>query len=129
MQRAFSRALFSFPGVVGMGETVETRLKVVETLLDQLVKGVGELGDDVKEMANRLTRLEESTHDAVPYVWKLRERTAELERDTANLRLEFERLRQDFDNQRQKTGTRWWDVAKIILSPAVAALVAWLIAK
>lgn len=115
-------------GVDALTESAETRLARIETLLGELAKGVDRLSEDFRSFGDRLTRLESATSEAVPYVWRLRERVAELERDTANLRLELGRMRQDYDSQRKTSGSRWWDVAKLAMSPLAAAVVAWLIA-
>lgn len=112
-----------------MTETAEIKLARVEEKIDALTRGVADLSEDVKAFGGRITRLEEATRDAVPQVWKLKERVAELERDTANLQLDLERLRQDYEASKQRRGNRWWDVAKMALSPAVAALVMWLLMR
>ena len=117
-------------------ESSDVKLARVEEKIDALMEGVGDLRADVKAFAGRITRLEELTRDAVPQVWKLKERVAELERDTANLQLDLERLRQDYEaskqsyeGSQQRRSNRWWDVAKMALSPAVAALVMWLLMR
>lgn len=112
-----------------MTENADVKLARVEAKLDTLVSEVGGLRNDVKDFGARITKLEESTREAVPQVWRLRERVAELERETANLRLELERLRQDYERQRQHTGSRWWDVAKLALGPAIAAAVGFLMGR
>lgn len=112
-----------------MIETAEIKLARVEEKIDTLVRGVDDLREDVKLFGSRITRLEESTREAVPQVWKLKERVAELERDTANLKLDLEQLRQDYQNKQETAGHRWWDVAKLALSPAIAAIVMWLLMR
>ena len=110
-------------------ESSDVKLARVEEKIDALMEGVGDLRADVKAFAGRITRLEESTRDAVPQVWLLKERVAVVERDTANLKLEHERLRQKYEQGKKTTGGRWWEVAKFALSPAIAAAVAWLLGR
>jgi chromosome segregation ATPase len=106
-----------------MTESAE-RLARVETALNTLIDEVKLLRDSTQLVGERITRLEESTKEAIPQVWRLRERVAQLERETAELRLEIEHIKQGG----QKTGARWWDIAKMALGPAIAAAVAWAIA-
>lgn len=110
-------------------ESSDVKLARVEEKIDALMEGVGDLRADVKVFGDRITRLEESTREAIPQVWKLKERVAELERDTANLKLELERLRQEYERGKRTTGGRWWEVAKFALSPAIAAAVGWLLGR
>lgn len=111
-----------------MTDTEQERLARVETILAELVKGVDRLIDNMQDVGNRITRLEESTREAVPQVWRLKERVAELERDTANLKLELERLRQDYERKRTSTGNRWWDVAKMVLTPLISGVIGAVVA-
>jgi len=110
-------------------EPSDVKLARVEEKIDALMEGVGDLRADVKAFAGRITRLEESTRDAVPQVWLLKERVAVVERDTANLKLEHERLRQEYEQGKKTTGGRWWEVAKFALSPVIAAAVGWLLGR
>ncbi len=110
-----------------MTESAE-RLARVEEKLDVLVSEVGGLRSDVKDFGTRITKLEESTREAVPQVWRLRERVAELERETAQLRLDLEQLRQEYQTRQQTTGSRWWDVAKMALGPVLGAIAGWVAA-
>jgi chromosome segregation ATPase len=115
-------------------ENADVRLARVEEKLDVLFTEVGGLRDDMKSVGDRLTRLEASTQDAMPQVWKLRDKVAELERETASLKLQLEQLKQDYEKQREEqarrqtaTGNRVWDVAKMALSPLVGGIIgAWL---
>ena len=117
-------------------EATDVKLARVETALGTLIEEVRLVRSSTEVVSSRITRLEEATKEAVPQVWKLRERVAKLERDTANIWLELERLRNDheeskqsYEGSRQRRGNRWWDVAKMALSPAVAALVMWLLMR
>lgn len=110
-------------------ESSDVKLARVEEKIDAIMEGVGDLRADVKAFAGRITRLEESTRDAVPQVWLLKERVAELERDTANLQLDLERLRQDYEASKQRRGNRWWDIAQMAISPVVATIVMWLLMR
>jgi len=115
-------------------ENADVRLARVEEKLDVLVTEVGGLRNDMKSVGNRLTRLEESTKDAMPQVWKLRDKAAELEKETESIKLQLEQLKSDNEKQRQDyekrqatTGNRWWDIVKMALNPIIAGLVgAWL---
>ncbi len=117
-----------------MTENADVRLARVEEKLDVLVTEVGGLRNDMKSVGNRLTRLEESTKDAMPQVWKLRDKVAELEKETESIKLQLEQLKSDNEKQRQDyekrqatTGNRWWDIVKMALNPIIAGLVgAWL---
>ena len=117
-----------------MTENADARLARVETALQTLVEEVRLLRDSMQDVGNRLTRLEESTRDAVPQVWRLRERVAELEKETEGIKLQLEQLKSDNEKQRQDyekrqvtTGNRWWDIVKMALNPIIAGLVgAWL---
>ena len=117
-----------------MTENADVRLARVEEKLDVLVTEVGGLRNDMKSVGNRLTRLEESTKDAMPQVWKLRDKAAELEKETESIKLQLEQLKSDNEKQRQDyekrqvtTGNRWWDIVKMALNPIIAGLVgAWL---
>ena len=113
-----------------MTENADARLARVETALQTLVEEVRLLRDSMQDVGNRLTRLEESTRDAVPQVWRLRERVAELEKETENIKLQLEQLKSDNEKQRQDyekrqvtTGNRWWDIVKMALNPIIAGLV------
>lgn len=106
-----------------MTESAE-RLARVETALQTLVGEVKKLRDSMDSVGDRITRLEESTKEAIPQVWRLRERVAQLERETAELRLEIEHIK----HAGKSAGARWWDIAKMTLGPIIAALVAWAIA-
>ena len=77
-----------------MTESVE-RLARVEEKLDVLVSEVGGLRSDVRDFGTRITKLEESTREAIPQVWRLRERVAELERETAREAFLLAQLRSD----------------------------------
>jgi chromosome segregation ATPase len=115
-------------------ENADARLARVETALQTLVEEVRLLRDSMQDVGSRLTRLEESTRDAVPQVWRLRERVAELEKETEGIKLQLEQLKSDNEKQRQDyekrqvtTGNRWWDIVKMALNPIIAGLVgAWL---
>jgi len=115
-------------------ENADVRLARVEEKLDVLVTEMGGLRNDMKSVGNRLTRLEESTKDAMPQVWKLRDKAAELEKETESIKLQLEQLKSDNEKQRQDyekrqatTGNRWWDIVKMALNPIIAGLVgAWL---
>lgn len=117
-----------------MTENADARLARVETALQTLVEEVRLLRDSMQDVGSRLTRLEESTRDAVPQVWRLRERVAELEKETESIKLQLEQLKSDNEKQRQDyekrqvtTGNRWWDIVKMALNPIIAGLVgAWL---
>ena len=117
-----------------MTENADVRLARVEEKLDVLVTEVGGLRNDMKSVGNRLTRLEESTKDAMPQAWKLRDKAAELEKETESIKLQLEQLKSDNEKQRQDyekrqatTGNRWWDIVKMALNPIIAGLVgAWL---
>ena len=117
-----------------MTETADARLARVETALQTLVEEVRLLRDSMQDVGSRLTRLEESTREAVPQVWRLRERVAELEKETEGIKLQLEQLKSDNEKQRQDyekrqvtTGNRWWDIVKMALNPIIAGLVgAWL---
>ena len=117
-----------------MTENADVRLARVEEKLDVLVTEVGGLRNDMQSVGNRLTRLEESTKDAMPQVWKLRDKVAELEKETESIKLQLEQLKSDNEKQRQDyekrqatTGNRWWDIVKMALNPIIAGLVgAWL---
>lgn len=117
-----------------MTENADARLARVETALQTLVEEVRLLRDSMQDVGSRLTRLEESTRDAVPQVWRLRERVAELEKETEGIKLQLEQLKSDNEKQRQDyekrqvtTGNRWWDIVKMALNPIIAGLVgAWL---
>ena len=111
-----------------MTELAEVKLARVEAKLDTLVLQVEGLRDDVRDFGTRITKLEESTREAVPQVWKLKERVAELERDTANIKLELERLRQKYDERQHTAGRRWWDVARMVLGPILGAIAGWIAA-
>ena len=110
-----------------MTENADARLARVETALQTLVEEVRLLRDSMQDVGNRLTRLEESTREAVPQVWRLRERVAELEKETENIKLLLEQLKQDSEKRRATTGNRIWDIVKMALNPIIAGLVgAWL---
>lgn len=111
-----------------MTETAEIKLARVEEKLDVLVSWVEGLRDDVKAFATRITKLEESTREAVPQVWKLRERVARLELETAQLRLDLEQLTLNYEERRQAAGSRWWDVVRMILGPVLGAIAGWIAA-
>lgn len=108
-----------------MTESAE-RLARVETALNTLIEEVKLLRESTRAVGDRLTRLEESTKEAIPQVWRLRERVAELERETAQLRLDLEQLRQDYEARQQTAGSRWWDVAKMALGPVLGAIAGWI---
>ena len=107
-----------------MTETAESRLVRVEEKLDALVEGWGELRKDVRAINVRLLRLEEGTREAVPQVWKLKERVAMLERDAAQIRLEVERLKAEHTKNR----SRAWEVGKMFLGPIAGAIAGWVAA-
>ena len=111
-----------------MSESSDTKLARVETTLGVLVDEVRLLRESTDHIGDRITRLEESTKEAIPYVWKLRERVAELERDTAQLRLDIERLRKDYDSDRQTKSSRLWEVARMTLGPILGAIAGWIAA-
>ena len=105
-------------------EPSDVKLARVEEKIDALMEGVGDLRADVKAFAGRITRLEESTREAVPQVWKLKERVAELERDTAQIRLELERMK----SEQHTTGSRTWEIIKMFLGPIAGAIAGWVAA-
>ena len=113
-----------------MTENADARLARVETALQTLVEEVRLLRDSMQDVGSRLTRLEESTRDAVPQVWRLRERVAELEKETEGIKLQLEQLKSDNEKQRQDyekrqvtTGNRWWDIVKMVLTPLISGLI------
>jgi len=106
-----------------MTETADIRLARVETTLQALVEEVRKMRDAMQGVGDRITRLEESTRDAVPQVWRLRERVAELEKETENIKLQLEQLKQDNEKRQATTGNRIWDVAKMVLTPLISGLI------
>ena len=108
-----------------MIESTEIKLTRIETTLNDLVRGVNRLTEDVQAIGDRLTRLEEKTTD-VP---SIRERVAQLERETAVLKLELTRVQQDYTLRCTTSGTRWWDVAKMAISPLLASIITWLLMR
>ena len=110
-----------------MTESAE-RLARVETALNTLIDEVRLLRDSTKSVGDRITRLEESTKEAIPQVWRLRERVAQLERETAQLRLDLEQLRQDYEARQRVAGSRWWDVVRMSLGPLLGAIAGWVAA-
>ncbi len=111
-----------------MTESAE-RLARVETALNTLIDEVRLLRDSTKSVGDRITRLEESTKEAIPQVWRLRERVAHLERETAEMRINLEELRHDWEERQRVTGSRWWDVVRMALGPLLGAVAGWLAAK
>lgn len=112
-----------------MSESAEARLSRVETALNTLIGEVSKLRQSMDTVGDRITRLEEATKDAVPQVWKLRERVAHLERETAEMRINLEELRHDWEERQRVTGSRWWDVVRMALGPLLGAVAGWLAAK
>jgi chromosome segregation ATPase len=111
-----------------MSESSDAKLAKVETTLGVLVDEVRLLRESTDGIGDRITRLEESTREAIPQVWKLRERVAELERDTAQLQLDIERLRKDYETEQQTKSSRLWDVARMSLGPIMGAIAGWVAA-
>ena len=77
--------MFGGEGAVQLTESAEARLARVETALILLIGEVSKLRQSM-DRRRWITRLEEATKDAVPQVWKLRERVAQLERETVEMR-------------------------------------------
>ena len=111
-----------------MSESSDTKLARVETTLGVLVDEVRLLRESTDHIGDGITRLEESTKEAIPYVWTLRERVAELERDTAQLRLDIEKLRTDYETRQQTKSNRLWDMARMTLGPILGAIAGWIAA-
>jgi len=111
-------------GERGMAENADVNLARVEAKLDMLVSEVGGLRNDVKDFGARITKLEEGTREAVPQVWKLKERVAMLERDAAQIRLDVERLKAEHT----KYSSRAWEVGKMFLGPIAGAIAGWVAA-
>lgn len=112
-----------------MGEDADIKLARVEATLQSLVEEVRKLRVSAEDMIARVIRLEEATRESIPEIWPLRDRVAQVECETADLRLRLQELQKEQDSARHTTGNRWWDLAKIVLSPAVAAAVAWLLMR
>lgn len=109
-------------------EGPDIRLARVEEKIDVLVSEVGGLRGDVKNFSARITKLEEGTREAVPQVWKLRERVAHLEKETASLKIDLEQMRQDYASQQQTRSSRTWEVFMKIATPIIGGIVGWLLA-
>ncbi len=111
-----------------MTESAEARLARVETALNTLIGEVSKLRQSMDTVGDRITRLEEATKDAVPQVWKLRERVAQLERETAELRIKLEELRHEWEERQKVTGSRLWEVVRMALGPLLGAVAGWVAA-
>jgi phage shock protein A len=110
-------------------ESAEAKLARVETVLDTLLEEVRGLRGGLASIGERLTRLEEATRETIPQVWPLRERVTQLELEIAELRSRQAALQAECNAQRQTTGSRWWRLVEMALSPAIAAGVMWLILR
>jgi len=106
-------------------ESAEVKLGKVETALDTLIKEVRQLRASTEGLSERVTRLEESTRDAVSQVPALREKVTELEKETAVMRVEVDTLKRASGTW----GARLWELAKAVLTPALAALGTWLLMR
>lgn len=105
-------------------ESAEVKLGKVETALDTLIGEVRQLRASTNDLSERMTRLEESTRDAVSQVPTLREKVVALEKETAVVRVEVVRLRQDIDDLKcvgSTWGARLWRLAEMFLGPILAA--------
>jgi chromosome segregation ATPase len=120
--------LFGGEGAVQLTESAEARLARVETALNTLIGEVSKLRQSMDTVGDRITRLEEATKDAVPQVWKLRERVAQLERETAEMRINLEELRHDWEERQRVTGSRLWEVVRMALGPLLGAVAGWVAA-
>ncbi len=97
-----------------MTEQEQGRLARIEEKIDNLTDLVCELRASGKDHESRITLLEAATKDAIPQVWKNRDRIAVLEA---------------VQKHGSQTGNRWWEVLKMALSPAIAAAVGWLLGR
>lgn len=108
-----------------MTETAEVQLARLETALDTLIGEVRQLRESTTDLGTRMTRLEESTKDVVGQVPTLRDKVVMLERETAVMRVEVDTLKRASGTW----GARLWELAKVVLTPALAALGTWLLMR
>lgn len=107
-----------------MGDSEQERLARVETSLNTLLDEVRMLRHDMQDVSDRLTKVEAIVAGTAPEVWPLRERVAQLERETAAIKAEQERMRREYEQARSSWGARAWDLAKIVLGPIISGLLA-----
>lgn len=67
-----------------MTET-ESRLARVETKVDNITSLLQEIRDALPRQEERITRLEESCRDAIPQVWKTKEKVEHFEHFRSNV--------------------------------------------
>ena len=108
-----------------MTETAEVQLARLETALDTLIGEVRQLRESTTDLGTRMTRLEESTKDVVGQAPTLRDKVVMLERETAVMRVEVDTLKRASGTW----GARLWELAKVVLTPALAALGTWLLMR
>ena len=107
-----------------MGDA-DVQLARLETALDTLIGEVRALRDSTQTLSERMTRIEESTREAIGQVPTLRDRVIVLEREAAIMRIQL-------DDVRRASGTwgaRLWELAKVVLTPALAAVGTWLLMR
>lgn len=110
-------------------ESAWAKLARVETVLDTLLEEVRGLRGGLASIGERLTRLEEATRETIPQVWPLQLRVAQLEKETAELRMQLQTMQEERDVSQRASSNRWWDVAKLILTPVVAAAVGFVMGR
>ena len=107
-----------------MGDA-DVQLARLETALDTLIGEVRALRDSTQTLSERMTRIEESTREVIGQVPTLRDRVIVLEREAAIMRIQL-------DDVRRASGTwgaRLWELAKVVLTPALAAVGTWLLMR
>ena len=110
-------------------ESAEAKLARVETVLDTLLEEVRGLRGGLASIGERLTRLEEATRETIPQVWPLRERVTQLEQEAIELRQRVSVIQADCDRLRGTAGSRAWEIAKMVLGPALQVAVLWLLLR
>lgn len=107
---------------------VLTLLGEIKSDVRGLRTDVSETRSDMKDVKDRMARLEEGTSRAIPLVDEIDHQVQGHEHRITNL----ERFRdghcQEHTITKATAGNRWWDAFKAFLGPLAAVIVTWLLA-